>query len=68
MKMKLKELQDNEIIQQLDESRKLLRENRFQYAVTRSLENPKIINNLKKKIARLLTIQRERELSKNLNK
>ncbi|MCB1140621.1 MAG: 50S ribosomal protein L29 [Leptospiraceae bacterium] len=63
MKAKLHDLKDNEIIEQLNESRKQLRENRFQYAIARSLENPKVIRNLKKKIARLLTIQREREIA-----
>ena len=63
MKAKLHDLKDNEIIEQLNESRKQLRENRFQYAIARSLENPKVIRNLKKKNDRLLTIQREREIA-----
>jgi len=63
MKMKLSELKDAEISQQLSEASKQIRETRFQFAITRSLENPKIIRELKKKIARLKTIQRERELS-----
>lgn len=68
MKAKLHDLKDNEILEQLNESKKQLRENRFQYAIARSLENPKVIRNLKKKVARLLTIQREREISSSTKK
>ncbi len=64
MKVKISELKDAEINEQLLEASKQVREQRFQYAIARSLENPKIIRDLKKKIARLKTIQRERELSK----
>jgi len=63
MKVKLHELKDAEIVTQLKDASKELREQRFQFAVTRSLENPKKIRNLKKKIARLQTIQREREIA-----
>jgi len=63
MKVKLHELKDAEIATQLKDASKELREQRFQFAVTRSLENPKKIRNLKKKIARLMTIQREREIA-----
>ena len=63
MKVKLRELKDAEIVTQLKDASKELREQRFQFAVTRSLENPKKIRNLKKKIARLKTIQREREIA-----
>ncbi len=63
MKVKLHELKDAEIATQLKDASKELREQRFQFAVTRSLENPKKIRNLKKKIARLQTIQREREIA-----
>lgn len=64
-KIKLQELKDNEILEQLEEARKVLRTSRFQYGVARSLENPKVIHNTKKKIAKLLTIQRERQLKAN---
>ncbi len=64
MKVKISELKDAEINEQLLEASKQVREQRFQYAIARSLENPKVIRDLKKKIARLKTIQRERELSK----
>ncbi len=62
MKSKLRELKDNDIKTEIAKARKEIRNFRFQYATARSLENPKIIRNLKKKIARLLTITREREL------
>ncbi|ASV09489.1 50S ribosomal protein L29 [Leptospira interrogans serovar Canicola] len=64
-KIKLQELKDSEILEQLEEARKILRNSRFQYGVARSLENPKIISNTKKKFAKLLTIQRERQLKVN---
>ena len=62
MKSKLKDLKDSEIKNEIIKASKEVRNFRFQYATARSLENPKIIRNLKKKIARHLTISREREL------
>ncbi len=62
-KIKLSELKDAEILAQLEDARKVIRTARFQYGVARSLENPKVITNAKKKIARLLTIQRNRQLA-----
>jgi large subunit ribosomal protein L29 len=63
-KLKIKELKDAEILAQVNDARKELREARFQYAVSRTLEpNPKVIRNLKRKIARLLTEKREREIN-----
>ncbi|TGL63676.1 50S ribosomal protein L29 [Leptospira sarikeiensis] len=62
-KIKLAELKDAEILAQLEDARKVIRTARFQYGVARSLENPKVITNAKKKIARLLTIQKNRELA-----
>lgn len=59
-KVKLQELTDAEIQNQLSEARQALRNHRFQYGIARSLENPKIIQTTRRKIARLLTIQRER--------
>lgn len=61
-KQKLSELKDNEVVSQLQEARKDLRQLRFDFAITRSFKNPKEINSLKKKIARLLTVQRERQI------
>jgi large subunit ribosomal protein L29 len=60
-KTSLKDLKDTDIASQLAQASKELREHRFQFAVTRSLENPMIIRNLRKKVARLLTIQNERK-------
>jgi large subunit ribosomal protein L29 len=64
MKLKIADLKDTEISEQLNEASKQIREQRFQYAIARSLENPKIIRDLKKKVARLKTAQRERVLAK----
>jgi large subunit ribosomal protein L29 len=64
MKLKVADLKDLEITEQLNEASKQIREQRFQYAIARSLENPKIIRDLKKKVARLKTVQRERVLAK----
>lgn len=62
-KIKLAELKDAEILAQLEDAYKIIRTARFQYGVARSLENPKVITNAKKKIARLLTIQKNRALA-----
>lgn len=62
-KVKYNTMSDSELQTQLKDSRKELREHRFQYAVARSLENPLIIRNLKRKVAKLLTLQREREIA-----
>lgn len=64
-KLKIKELKDAEIDKEIDTTKEEIRKLRFQYAVSRSLENPKAIQNAKKKVARLLTIKRERELGIN---
>ncbi len=62
-KANIKDLKDNEILTQVNETSKELRELRFNYAITRSFEsNPKIIRTLKRKIAKLLTEKREREI------
>ncbi|MBP9886181.1 MAG: 50S ribosomal protein L29 [Leptospiraceae bacterium] len=63
MKLKLKDIKDADITTQLAEARKELRTHRFQYVVARSLENPMVIRNLRKKVARLLTVKREREIA-----
>ena len=62
---KLRELKDSEIIEQIDSTKEEIRKHRFQYAVARSLENTKVINVAKRKIAFLKTIQRERVLGIN---
>ncbi len=64
MKENLKTLSDSEIQKEIQKSSEEVRKARFQFAVTRSLENPKLIHKEKKRIARLLTLVRERELEK----
>jgi large subunit ribosomal protein L29 len=64
MKNKLHELSDKDLNLQLSEAREEIRTQRFKYAVEKNLENPKKIRDTKRKIARILTIQRERELKK----
>lgn len=61
-RINIRELSDLEIQKQIDDSRKQLRELRFQFAVARSVENPSAFRVLKKKIAQLLTIQHEKKL------
>jgi len=58
---KLKKLSDGELLKRLDEAQKELVDARFK-AATRQLKSPKDISKLKKEIARLRTIKREREL------
>ncbi len=57
---KIRELSDKDIQTQLEEAREEIRLQKFQFAVEKTLANPKKIRETKKKIARLLTIQRER--------
>ena len=61
MKGKLEELNIEELDRSLKESREELRLERFK-SVTSSLDNPKKVYNLKKHIARILTLKREYEL------
>ena len=61
MKGKLEELPIDELERSLNESKELLRKERFK-AVTSKVENPKRIRELKKHIARILTIKKEYEL------
>ena len=63
MKGKLEELNIEELNKSLKESKAVIREERFK-RVTSALENPKKITNLKKHIARILTIKREYDLGK----
>lgn len=63
--MKYKEIQpmtDAEVVKHLEESREELFRLRFRLA-TRQLDNFREIRKTKKKIARLLTARRQRELS-----
>lgn len=57
-----RDMTDQQIREQLDE----LREERFRLkfrAATMELENPRLLSQLRRDIARVLTVQRERELA-----
>ena len=58
MKGKLEELPGDELERSLNETKELLRKERFK-AVTSKVENPKKIKELKKHIARILTLKKE---------
>lgn len=58
MKGKLEELNHEELERSLKESREELRLERFK-SVTSTLDNPKKISQLKKHIARILTLEKE---------
>ena len=59
----IRELSNEEILSKLEESKEELFNIRFQQA-TGSLEKPSRINELRKLVARMKTILRERELTK----
>jgi large subunit ribosomal protein L29 len=61
MKGKLEELTMEELNRMLRENREELRKERFK-AVTSKLDNPKKIQELKKSIARILTLKNEYKL------
>ena len=63
MKGKLEELNIEELDRSLKETKEDLRKERFK-SVTSTLDNPKKVNQLKKHIARILTLKREYELGK----
>lgn len=56
------ELTDEEIKAQKEQAHSDLRELRFTYAISRSLPSPAKASELKKNIARMNTVLREREL------
>jgi len=56
------ELTDEELNKQLDEAKSELRELRFTYAVARSLPDPSKVGNIKRNVARILTVKKAREL------
>ncbi|OHD65674.1 MAG: 50S ribosomal protein L29 [Spirochaetes bacterium RBG_13_51_14] len=58
MKGKIEELSFEELDRSLNESKEELRKQRFK-AVTSKVDNPKRIKELKKHIARILTLKRE---------
>ncbi len=61
MKGKLEELNGEELVRSLKESKEELRKERFK-SVTSKLDNPKKVMGLKKHIARISTLKREYEL------
>jgi large subunit ribosomal protein L29 len=58
----LRELSDAELVEKLDELKEELFNLRFQN-VTGQLDNPRRLKQVRHHIARVLTVQRERELS-----
>ena len=58
----LRELADDELDERLDENREELFNLRFQ-VVTGQLDNPRRISEVKREIARILTVQRERSIA-----
>ncbi len=63
MKGKLEELSQEELKRNLRESREEIRKERFKSA-TSKVDNPKRIRELKKQIARILTLENEYRLGK----
>ena len=61
MKEKIEGLTEQELTSHYNAAKESIRKLRFQ-SVTGKLENTKSINNLKKKIARILTLRKEYEL------
>ncbi len=58
----LRELSDTELVERIEDLKKELFNLRFQM-VTGQLDNPRLLQECKRGIARALTIQRERELA-----
>ncbi len=61
----IKDLTNEELNQKIDELKAELFNLRFQHA-TNQLDNPRVITEVKKAIARVKTILRERELNKTV--
>jgi len=59
-KQKMSERSTDELKSQLDVARREVREARFQYGLTRTVENPGRLRTAKRDIARVLTILHER--------
>jgi large subunit ribosomal protein L29 len=60
----IRDLTDDEVVQRLEESRQELFNLRFQHT-TGALENTARMGQVKKQIARLLTLQHERAAARN---
>ena len=58
----LRDLSDTELVEEYDELKEELFNLRFQMA-TGQLDNPRRLGEVRRDIARVLTVQRERELS-----
>ncbi len=58
----LRELSDTELTEQIDELKQELFNLRFQM-VTGQLDNPQLLKECRRNIARVLTIQRQRDLA-----
>lgn len=56
------ELSNEELGQQIEQSRSELRELRFSYAIARTVQDPARFRTLKRNIAKILTVQKERQL------
>jgi large subunit ribosomal protein L29 len=67
-KNKLHELSNEELNLQLKSKKEELLKLRFSLGVTRMIQNPAHYRKLKKDIARILTILRERELKEQIKK
>ncbi len=63
MAITVRDMSKPELEKLLDESRRELVSLRFNYALARSLQNPSRVRLLKRTVARILTIQREKELA-----
>jgi large subunit ribosomal protein L29 len=59
-KVKFRDLSTSDLQNQLESLRKELREARFEYGITRTIQNPARVRKVKKDIARILTILHER--------
>lgn len=58
----LHEMADADLAKLIDDSRKEIRDLRFQFGVARSLQNPSQIRTLRRTVAGALTVQSERKL------
>jgi ribosomal protein L29 len=58
------EMTDEELGKQLGEARRELVDLRFNFAVARSLQSPARVRMLKRNVARILTVQKERASGK----
>jgi len=56
------EMNEDELNRNLEEVRSEIRELRFTFAVARTLQDPARVRKLKKSVAAIMTVKREREL------